>query len=169
MLVFEDPTSLWWGWLCGSNNFRSLMEILENIIETKITNFRNSGVWLKQHGTTRHTASRLMELLRELFPQYLISLRGDGGIACTLTWALLMWLFSLVLTWMLRSTNIGQQQLTNWWLLYTIKLQKCRWVMKNQREMENIKNRQEIENFSNRRVIKNFKKRCGMENLKNIG
>ena len=36
-------------------------------------------VWFQQDGATAHTAQRSLQVLREMFPDRLISLRGDIG------------------------------------------------------------------------------------------
>jgi inhibitor of nuclear factor kappa-B kinase subunit alpha len=53
-------------------------QMLEDVVRPKLDDM-NNAVFFQQDGATCHTSSRSMTLLRELFPQKLISLRGDIG------------------------------------------------------------------------------------------
>ena len=55
--------------------------MIETFLRPKINQFvldhEEEEVWFQQDGATAHTARRSMEMLRELFPGRLVSLRGD--------------------------------------------------------------------------------------------
>ena len=53
--------------------------MLENFLEPQLSEFGYGNVWFQQDGATAHTSRRSMEVLREMFPGRLISLRGDIG------------------------------------------------------------------------------------------
>jgi len=55
-------------------------EMLENFLRPRLEEFDDSEYfWFQQVGTTAHTARRLLGILRELFPNRHVSLRGDIG------------------------------------------------------------------------------------------
>lgn len=55
-------------------------EMLETFVRPKLTYFHDMNrVWFQQDGATAHTSRRSMEVLREMFPGHVISLRGDIG------------------------------------------------------------------------------------------
>ena len=52
--------------------------MLQNFLKPKLQDLdNNSMIWFQQDGATAHTAKNSMDVLRDLFPSYLISLRGD--------------------------------------------------------------------------------------------
>lgn len=53
--------------------------MLENFLRPKMEENGVENVWFQQDGATAHTSRRSMDILRELFPGRLISLRGDVG------------------------------------------------------------------------------------------
>ena len=54
--------------------------MLQNFLKPKLQDFDdNSTVWFQQDGATAHTAKNSMNVLRDLFPSHVISLRGDIG------------------------------------------------------------------------------------------
>ena len=55
------------------------VEMLRNYVKPKLTELQNQDVWFQQDGASAHTAKKSMDVLRELFPGQLISLRGDVG------------------------------------------------------------------------------------------
>ena len=56
-------------------------EMLETFVGQKLNNFHYMiRGWFQHYGATTHTSQRSMEILRDIFPDHLISLRGD--IAC---------------------------------------------------------------------------------------
>lgn len=60
------------------------VELLRKFLEPKRKDLENSNVWFHQDGSITHTARRSMETLKEMLPQYLISLRSDIGLpACS--------------------------------------------------------------------------------------
>jgi len=53
-------------------------EMLENFLRPRLEEFDDSeDFWFQQDGATVHTARRSLEILREIFPSRLVSLRGD--------------------------------------------------------------------------------------------
>ena len=56
------------------------VQMLQNFLKPKLQDLDdNSTVWFQQDGATAHTAKNSMDVLRDLFPSHLISLRGDIG------------------------------------------------------------------------------------------
>ena len=53
--------------------------MLHNFLEPKLRQLQHPDVWFQQDGASAHTARRTMDVLREMFPGHLISLRGDVG------------------------------------------------------------------------------------------
>ena len=54
--------------------------MLQNFLKPKLQDLDdNSTVWFQQDDATAHTAKNSMDVLRDLFPSHLISLRGDIG------------------------------------------------------------------------------------------
>jgi hypothetical protein len=51
--------------------------MLRNFLESKLNERGNPAVWFQQDGATAHTARGSMGVLREMFLERLISLRGD--------------------------------------------------------------------------------------------
>jgi hypothetical protein len=51
--------------------------MLRNFLEPRLNELGNASLWFQQDGATAHTARASMEVLREIFPGRLISLRGD--------------------------------------------------------------------------------------------
>jgi hypothetical protein len=58
-------------------------DMLETFLKPKLEeltqNHDNDNIWFQQDGATAHTSRRSMEILRQMFPGHLISLRGDVG------------------------------------------------------------------------------------------
>ena len=52
-------------------------EMLSSFLFPKLDEITLDDVWFQQDGATAHTARDTMQLLREHFPERLISLRGD--------------------------------------------------------------------------------------------
>ena len=52
-------------------------EMLSSFLFPKLEEINLGDVWFQQDGATAHTARESMQLLREHFPERLISLRGD--------------------------------------------------------------------------------------------
>lgn len=55
------------------------VDMLRNFLEPKLRELDHPNVWFQQDGATAHTARRTMDVLREMFPGHVISLRGDVG------------------------------------------------------------------------------------------
>ena len=56
------------------------VQMLQNFLKPKLQDLDdNSTVSFQQDGATAHTAKNSMDVLRDLFPSHLISLRGDIG------------------------------------------------------------------------------------------
>jgi transposase len=53
------------------------VEMLKNFVKPKLRKFSNAKVYFQQDGAPSHTATQSMQVLREMFPGRLISLRGD--------------------------------------------------------------------------------------------
>ncbi|GBN10237.1 hypothetical protein AVEN_63717-1 [Araneus ventricosus] len=53
------------------------VDMLRHFLHPKLYEHENLAVWFQQDGATAHTAGILMDLLKEMFPKRLISLRGD--------------------------------------------------------------------------------------------
>jgi hypothetical protein len=53
------------------------VEMLHNFLPPRLNELGNASLWFQQDGATAHTARASMEVLREIFPGCLISLRGD--------------------------------------------------------------------------------------------
>ena len=54
--------------------------MLQSFLMPKLKNLRkNAAAWFEQDGATAHTAKKLMDVLRGLFPAHLISLHDDIG------------------------------------------------------------------------------------------
>jgi len=54
------------------------IEVLENFLQPQLEEMDVADAWFQQDGATAHTAQRSMQVLREMFPAKLITLRGDG-------------------------------------------------------------------------------------------
>jgi len=55
------------------------IEMLENFLRPQLEEMDVADAWFQQDGATAHTAWRSMQVLREMFPGKLISLRGKVG------------------------------------------------------------------------------------------
>lgn len=55
------------------------MEMLQTFLESKLSDLGGPDMWFQQDRSTAHTVRRLMEVLREILPEHLISLPGDIG------------------------------------------------------------------------------------------
>jgi [histone H3]-lysine36 N-dimethyltransferase SETMAR len=53
------------------------VNMLQNFLGPTIAELGRTDIWYQQDGATAHTSKRSMEVLREMFPQRLISMRGD--------------------------------------------------------------------------------------------
>ena len=53
------------------------VEMLQTFLKPKLDELGYQDVWFQQGGHTAHTSKKSMEVLREMFPQRLISQRGD--------------------------------------------------------------------------------------------
>jgi hypothetical protein len=57
--------------------------MLDNFLQPKLHDlFDEHGaenMWFQQDGATAHTSSRSLGILREMFPEHVVSLRGDIG------------------------------------------------------------------------------------------
>jgi hypothetical protein len=51
--------------------------MLRNFLQPRLSELGYASLWFQQDGVTAHTATASMEVLREIFPGRLISLRGD--------------------------------------------------------------------------------------------
>jgi hypothetical protein len=51
--------------------------MLRNFLEPRPNELRNASLWFQQDAATAHTARTSVEVVREIFPGRLISLRGD--------------------------------------------------------------------------------------------
>lgn len=82
MLVFEALTFFETRQV---EQFPSILEMLRDLLEPKFTKLGNSGVWLQDDIIPVHTLIRSMVVLRELFPENFICLRGGSldGSACS--------------------------------------------------------------------------------------
>ena len=56
------------------------VQTLHRFLKPKLEDLRNeTEVWFQQDGATAHTAKKSMDVLVEMFPSHVISLRGDVG------------------------------------------------------------------------------------------
>jgi hypothetical protein len=55
------------------------VEMLQNFLMSELSRPGNelSTIWFQQDGATAHTATASMEVVREMFPEHVISLRGE--------------------------------------------------------------------------------------------
>lgn len=53
------------------------VHMLNTFLQPKLNEIGNRMLWYQQDGATAHTSRRSMEVLRQMFPGRLISLRGD--------------------------------------------------------------------------------------------
>lgn len=62
---------------CVSVNSSRYCEMLLGFLKPKLPSLGNNDVWFQQDGATAHTAAKSLEILKEMFPSRLISIRGD--------------------------------------------------------------------------------------------
>lgn len=114
--------------------------MLQTFLRPKLNELDDSdNVWFQQDGATAHTSRRTMGILREMFPDHLISLRGDIG-------------------WPARSPDLNPCDFFLWGYL------KSKVYTHRPRSIEELKDaiRQEIAAIPHemtRRVVDNFRER----------
>ena len=72
-IFFEENDS------CATVNSTQYCEMITKFLKPKLPGLGGKDVWFQQDGATAHTASKSMAILKEMFPNRLISIRGDIG------------------------------------------------------------------------------------------